>query len=285
MADEWPDLATPGWQEAAATLHMWSQIVGKTLLQFQPPVNHWWHITFQVSARGLVTPLIHAPGRAFDVELDLHEHALRVRADDGRQLGFALAPMTVAEFYRRYRALLAELGVDLRILARPVEVVEAIPFERDERHHAYDPAWARALAGALRSADAVLREFRGGFTGKASPVHFFWGGFDLAVTRFSGRPAPRHGGGIPNCADWVMVEAYSHEVSSCGFWPGSADFPQAAFYAYAYPEPDGFAAAPVRPAAAHYDTSWREFMLPYDAVRRAADPRADLLACLESTYA
>jgi Family of unknown function (DUF5996) len=285
MRDAWPDLATAGWLETATTMHMWSQIVGKTRLALEPMTSHWWQVPLYVTATGIATPVLHDGDRGFEVELDLVGHALRIRDDAGRTPSFALEPMTVADFLARYREALASIGVELRILARPTEVDPAIPFDRDDVHRSYDPAWATAFATALRRADAILKEFRGGFLGKVSPVHFFWGGFDLAVTRFSGRTAPPHPGGVPNCADWVMREAYSHEVSSAGFWPGNAQFPHAAFYAYAYPEPDGFARSPVRPEAARYDTTVREFILPYDAVRRSSDPRRDVLDFLATTYA
>jgi hypothetical protein len=284
MIEGWPDLALPGWIDTATTLQLWTQIVGKTRLALEPMQNHWWQVTLFVTPTGLTTPVLHDRGRAFTIELDLIGHALRVREHGGGTHGFALEPMTVAAFYRRYRDALAAIDVAPKILARPVEVVDAIPFERDEVHRSYDPAWASAFATALLRADAILKEFRGAFVGKASPVHFFWGGFDLAVTRFSGRPAPAHPGGIPNCADWVMREAYSHEVSSAGFWPGNAMLPEAAFYAYAYPEPAGFAKARLAPATARYDDTLREFILPYDAVRRSDDPQRDVLAFLESTY-
>jgi len=283
VTDAWPDLATPGWLDTASTLHMWTQIIGKTRLALEPLINHWWNVPMYVTARGLTTTCIHDGERAFEVELDLVGHALRIHRWEGTT-GFALEPMSVAEFYRRYRALLESIGVRPKILGRPVEVPEAIPFERDEVHHTYDASWATAFATVLLRVDAILKAFRRRFRGKASPVHFFWGGFDLAVTRFSGRPAPRHPGGIPNVADWVMHEAYSHEVSSAGFWPGSAWYPEAAFYSYAYAEPEGFARAEVRPAAAYYETGLGEFILPYAAVRRSADPRADVLAFLQSTY-
>lgn len=281
---EWPELGGGGWLDTATTLHMWSQIIGKTRLALEPMRNHWWQVPLYVSPCGLTTTMIHDGDRAFEVELDLVTHALRVRDATGRALSFALEPMTVAAFYRRYLATLESIGVTPRIVRRPVEVIEAIPFDEDEVHRSYDAAWATAFATALRNVDAILSEFRGGFIGKSSPVHFFWGAFDLAVTRFSGRRAPRHPGGIPNCPDRVMVEAYSHEVESAGFWPGDARFAEAAFYAYAYPEPEGFAAATVAPAAARYDTTLREFILPYEAVRRSPDPRRDVLAFLQSTY-
>ncbi len=284
MASTLPELGTPGWLQTVETLQMWTQIVGKTRLALEPMLNHWWQVPLYVSAVGLTTPVLYSGDRAFEVELDFVAHVLAIRDANGNAPSIALEPMTVAEFYRRYREALASIGVDVPILARPVEVEPAIPFERDELHHSYDPEWARAFGTALRSVDSIMREFRGAFQGKASPVHFFWGAFDLAVTRFSGRAAPPHPGGIPNCADWVMREAYSHEVSSAGFWPGNAQFPQAAFYSYAYPEPEAFAAATVRPEAAYYDATVHEFILPYEAVRRSADPRRELLAFLQSTY-
>jgi hypothetical protein len=283
VIDELPELETPGWLAVKTTLHLWSQIVGKTRLALEPMLNHWWQVTLMVTPTGLATPVMHQGARSLQVSFDLVDHALRVVDDAGRDHGFALAPMTVSAFYRRYRAALAAAGVHVKMRARPTEMVEAIPFADDETHGSYDRSWASAFARVLRTVDATLDEFRGRFIGKASPVHFFWGGFDLAVTRFSGRRAPRHPGGIPNCADWVMVEAYSHEVSSAGFWPGD-ETNGPAFYAYAYPEPPGFALAPLRPAAARYDAAVREFILPYADVRRAADPRGDVLAFLESTY-
>jgi hypothetical protein len=284
VTDAWPELGTKGWLQTATTLHMWSQIVGKTRLALEPMLNHWWQVTLYVTPRGLATPVLYDHERAFDVEFDFTGHALRIRDSDGRTPSFALEPMTVSEFHRRYRQALASIGVKLRIWPKPVEIVESIRFDEDVVHHSYDPAWARAFARALHSVDSVLKEFRGRFRGKASPVHFFWGGFDMAVTRFSGRTAPTHPGGIPNCADWVMQEAYSHEVSSAGFWVGNADAPEAAFYSYAYPEPEGFSGAQVRPETARYDTTLREFLLPYEAVRRSENPRSDVLAFLQSTY-
>jgi hypothetical protein len=280
----WPDLAKPGWLETVQTLQLWSQIVGKTRLASSPMVNHWWQVTLYATPVGLSTSLIHAGERAFEVELDLASSMLRLRDARGRTPSFPLEPMSVAQFYRKYRELLRSIDVELKIHDRPNEVLEAIPFERDEKHSAYDAEWARRFAAALLPIDAVLKEFRGEFLGKSSPVHFFWGAFDLAVTRFSGRSAPPHPGGIPNCPDRVMREAYSHEVSSAGFWPGDARFPEAAFYSYAYPEPAGFADAKVRPAAARYDTTLREHVLPYAAVRSASDPRRELRAFLDSTY-
>jgi hypothetical protein len=250
----------------------------------EPMLNHWWQVPLYVSACGLATPVLHDGDRAFETEFDLVRHALRVRNSEGQTESFPLEAMTVAEFYRRYRATLAEIGIELNIWPHPVEVPEAIPFADDGVHRSYDSAWASALFTVLLRSDAILKEFRGGFIGKASPVHFFWGGFDLAVTRFSGRTAPRYSGQIPNCPPWVMIEAYSHEVSSAGFWPGNAQFPEAAFYSYAYPEPKGFALAPIKPETARYDKTLSEFILPYDAVRRSADPKRDLKEFLQSTY-
>ena len=284
MNNGWPELATPGWLDTTTTLHMWSQIVGKTRMAREPMLNHWWQVPLYVTACGLGTPVLHDGDRAFEIEFDLVRHALRVRDSAGRTPSFPLEPMTVAEFYRRYAATLAEINVELDIWPHPVEVAEAIPFQGDELHRAYDRSWANALFTVLLRTDAILKEFRGGFIGKASPVHFFWGGFDLAVTRFSGRPAPRYAGVIPNCPPWVMIEAYSHEVSSAGFWLGNAQFPEAAFYSYAYPEPEGFANATVKPESARYDGTLREFILPYEAVRRSEHPRRDVQAFLQTTY-
>jgi hypothetical protein len=280
----WPDLDIPGWLDTATTVHMWTQIIGKTRLALAPPQNHWWHVPLYVTPCGLTTSVLIHRDRAFEVDLDLVGHALRVTDAEGRVSGFALEPMSVATFYRRYRDLLAGIGVDLAIRTRPVEVEVAIPFEQDDVHASYDPAWTRAFATALREADGILKAFRGGFVGKASPVHFFWGSFDLAVTRFSGRVAPPHPGGVPNTPDRVMRDAYSHEVSSAGFWPGNPQFPTAVFYAYAYPTPVGFAEAKVRPAGARFDPTLGEFVLPYAAVRASADPRGELHAFLQSTY-
>jgi hypothetical protein len=284
MSQAWPEMPKENWQQNGATLHMWSQIVGKTRMALAPFQNHWWQVTFYVTPTGLTTSVMEKGPLAIEVEFDFVGHALRARDARGRTASFPLEPMTVAEFYRRYREALRSLDLEVKIFPRPVEVQEAIRFAEDEVHRSYDPRWSVWLHQVLLLSDAVLKEFRGRFLGKSSPVHFFWGGFDLAATRFSGRTAPRHGGGVPNCADWVMWEAYSHEVSSAGFWPGAAVFPEPIFYSYAYPAPEGFAAARVRPAAARWEPTLGEFILPYDALRRAADPAADLRAFLESTY-
>ncbi len=283
-ADAWPELRLGDWRETYGTLHMWTQIVGKTRLALAPMENHWWQIALYVTPRGLTTSPMPHDTRTFSVTFDFIEHALVVQASDGATGGFALAPRSVAEFYREYMDTLRSLGLEVRIRPAPVEVVTAIPFGRDREHAAYDPDAARRCWRILVQADRVFKRFRGRFLGKASPVHFFWGSFDLATTRFSGRVAPKHPGGAPNCPDYVMVEAYSHECASAGFWPGSDALPEPAFYAYAYPEPPGYAQAPVRPDAAYYHPDVRELILPYDAVRTAASPDELLLEFLQSTY-
>jgi hypothetical protein len=283
--DAWPRLDLPGWEETARSLHLWSQTVGKTRLSLAPMENHWWQVPLYVSARGLATSPIPSGGRWFDVEMDLIAHELTIRASDGGVESMSLCEGPLKGFYDQYMDRLRALGFAVKIYPVTVEIPERVRLDADPRRCAYDPRWANAFFRALGAADHVLKTFRGRFVGKASPVHFFWGGLDLAVTRFSGRTAPPHPGGIPNVGDWVMREAYSHEVSSAGFWPGDPRYPQAAFYAYAYPEPAGFKDARVRPAAARYEPSLGEFLLPYEAVRTAADPAGDLLAFLEDTYA
>jgi hypothetical protein len=281
----WPALDYAAWRDSGTTLQLWTQIVGKLRLALSPWLNHGWQVPLYVSARGLATSAIHAgPGRLIEIEFDLVAHRLAIRSSDAAERGFPLAPMSVAAFHRRFLAELAALGVEARIHPRPNEVPDPIPFALDETHAAYEPAAVHALWRALTQADRVFRRFRSGFLGKASPVHLFWGAFDLAVTRFSGRAAPLHPGGIPGLPDAVTREAYSHEVSSAGFWPGNDAYPQAAFYSYAYPAPDGFAAAQVAPAAAVWSAEMGEWLLPYEAVRSAADPDAALLRFLETTY-
>jgi hypothetical protein len=280
--EAWPELTLSTWQDSRDTFHRFAQIVGKVRLALEPMRNHWWQITLYVSARGLTTSLMPAGARGLEIEFDLVDHVLDLRTTDGRREQVALTPRSVADFYEATMAALDRLGIRVSILARPVEVIDATPFLEDHQHHSYDATAINRFWRALVQAHRVMTRFRGGFVGKASPVHYFWGGNDLAVTRFSGRPAPKHPGGVPNCADWVMELAYSHEVSSCGFWPsGSAE---GSFYAYAYPEPSGFAAWPVVPDASYYDASLGEFILPYRAVRTADDPDATLLAFLQSTY-
>jgi hypothetical protein len=263
---------------------MWLQIVGKVRMALTPPVNHWWHAPLYVSPRGLTTSAIPYGDSDFELEFDFVEHRLTVT--DGRPGAFAmdLRPRSVADFYREFLAGLRRRGIEVTIFAKPAEVADAIPFADDEVHASYDPVHAEMCWRGLVQADRVLKRFRSGFVGKQSPVHFWWGAFDLASTRFSGRAAPEHPGGAPNCADWVMQEAYSREVWSAGWWPRSEP-PGPSFYAYAYPEPDGYKTARVRPGDGGYDAMLGEFVLPYDAVRQAHDPDAAVLAFLRSTYA
>jgi hypothetical protein len=282
MSEPWPDLTLAGWEDTRDTLHMWTQVVGKVRLALEPMINHWWQVTLYVSARGLTTSLMPAGDRGLEIEFDFVDHVLDLRTTDGARRQVPLEPRSVASFYQATMAGLADIGVPVTINTGPQEVVEAIPFDKDEVHRSYDPAAVhRFWLGLVRMHDVLLR-FRSGFIGKASPVHFFWGGADLCTTRFSGRPAPRHRGGVPNCPDWVQELAYSHEVSSCGYWPGGGG--EGAFYAYAYPEPLGFAGWAVEPAEAYYDADLGEFLLPYTAVRTASDPDQALLAFFQSTY-
>jgi Family of unknown function (DUF5996) len=280
----WPEFPLSPWRSTYDTLHMWSQIVGKTRLALAPMENHWWQTALYVTARGLTTSPMPHGSMTFDVEFDFLSHDLLVRTSTGAKRSFPLAPMTVADFFVQYMRLLAELGINPSIHPTPVEVVTAIPFAKDTQHSGYDRDAAQCCWRILAATQRVMKIFRGRFTGKQSPVHFFWGSFDLAATRFSGRRAPRHPGGAPNCPDWVMVEAYSHECSSCGFWPGDGDTVQPAFYAYAYPEPDGYAQRRAEPDAARYDPKAREFLLPYAALRAMPDPDEMLLRFLQSTY-
>jgi hypothetical protein len=278
----WPELTLSAWEETRDTLQLWTQVVGKIRLALEPMINHWWQVPLYVSARGLTTSLMHVGGRGLEIDFDFIDHVLDLRTSEGRLLTVALEARSVASFYRATMDALDELGIQVEILARPVELPEAIPFAEDDRHHSYDGAAAQRFWMALLQSHRVMTRFRGRFVGKVSPVHFFWGGADLAVTRFSGRPAPKHAGGVPNCADWVMELAYSHEVSSCGYWPGGDG--EGIFYCYAYPEPEGFADWPTEPDASYYDAGLGEFVLPYTAVRTAADPEATLLAFFQSTY-
>jgi hypothetical protein len=279
---QWPELTLVDWADTRETVHRWTQVVGKVRLALEPWVNHWWQIPFYVSARGLTTSMMHATDRSLEIEFDFIDHVLAMRTTHGEQRLIGLEPRSVADFADEALSVLAELGVVVDILGRPVEIPDATPFADDTAHASYDRAAIERFWRALVEIDRVLDRFRGRFIGKASPVHFFWGGFDMAATRFSGRTAPRHPGGVPNCADWVMHDAYSHEVSSCGYWPGGSE--EGSFYSYAYPEPDGFSALRVAPADAYYDGTLMEFILPYRAVRTAADPDATLLAFLQSTY-
>ena len=265
---DWPSLQFNDWKETCDTLHMWSQVVGKVRLALEPRVNHSWHVALYVSPRGLTTSAMPLPERTrrIELELDFLDHVLVARSSDGRSGRLPLVGQSVRDFYRGVLGLLDDIDARVRIWPVPVETSDATPFDADTRPRQYDREYVRRFWLTLMRTDLLLRQFRGRFIGKASPVHFFWGSFDLAVTRFSGRPAPPHPGGVPNLADWVVREAYSHEVSSCGFWPGSAATGDAAFYAYAYPEPAGFSTYPVDVAGAYYDTTLREFILPYEAV-------------------
>jgi hypothetical protein len=278
----WPALPLAEWQDTRDTLHLWTQVVGKVRLALAPPVNHWWHVPLYVDSVGLTTSVMPYGDIGVEVVLDLTAHELLIRTTTGGRRRMALEPRSVADFTQEFRADLAELGLDVPIHPVPVELVEAIPFAEDTVHASYDPDAVHRFWTSLVSAQRVLSRFRGGFRGKASPVHFFWGAFDLAVTRFSGRSAPPHPGGVPNCPDRVMTEAYSDEVSSCGYWPGGAA--EGVFYAYAYPEPAGYRQRPVVPATASFDEALGEFVLPYADVRAAPDPDALLLDFLASAH-
>jgi hypothetical protein len=245
-------------------------------------VNHWWQVTLYVSSRGLTTSLMHTADRGLEIEFDFLDHVLDIRCTDGQRRRVPLTSGSVADFYSSTLTALAELGIVVKINTTPSEIADVVPFTEDRRHREYDTEWAQRFWTVLVHADRVLDRFRSAYLGKSSPVHFFWGGADLAVTRFSGRTAPLHPGGVPNCPDWVQQLAYSHEVHSVGYWPGGS--PEGSFYAYAYPEPDGFSAWPVRPDAAYYDADLGEFLLPYEAVRTADDPDELLLSFCQSTY-
>jgi hypothetical protein len=282
--ERWPELPYAAWKDTGATLQLWTQIVGKTRLMLTPWLNHAWHVTLRVTARGLVTPLISTAEQDFQIEFDFVDHVLWLRTAGGHSRQVMLRPMAVAEFYGEYLHALSELGIAVRISETPNEVTDAIAFDRDTTHAAYDREYANRFWRVLLRSHEVFSHFRTAFLGKASPVHFFWGSFDLAVTRFSGRHAPLHPGGVPHLSDAVVREAYSHEVSSAGFWPGGGAIDYPAFYSYAYPAPDGFASAAVRPAQAFFSRELGEFILPYDAVRTASDPKTALMEFLQSTY-
>jgi hypothetical protein len=279
----WPELVFPTWRDTAATLQLWSQIVGKVRLTLTPWVNHGWQVPLYVTARGLGTSPIPIGYEILEIEFDFISHRLVAHSSDGKEGALPLKPQTVADFYRAVMDLLKSMGVTVKINEMPNEVANPIRFSRDQTHAAYDAVAAYRFWRTLIQVDRIFKLFRSGFLGKASPIHFFWGSFDLATTRFSGRPAPPHPGGVPGLPDPVTREAYSHEVSSAGFWPGSDGFPRAAFYSYAYPEPTGFRARAVTPGA-YFDASLEEFILPYDAVRMAADPDSLLLDFLSTTY-
>lgn len=280
----WPALPYSDWKETCKTLHMWTQIVGKVRLVLSPWVNHSWHVTLYLTARGLTTSPIFFGTRVLQIDFDFVDHVLRLQTGEGIKKNIKLAPKSVATFYREVIDALGELEIEVKLNTTPNEVDPAIPFEENETDSAYDSGYANRFWRVLLQSDRVFKEFRSGFCGKCSPVHFFWGSFDLAVTRFSGRRAPPHPGGIPHLPDTVTREAYSHEVSSLGFWPGNEMMPEPIFYSYAYPEPRGFSEAKVQPAAAGYNAQVKEFVLPYEAVRSAASPDDTLLQFARSTY-
>ena len=280
--DSWPELKFAEWQDTYATLHMWTQVVGKIRLKQTPVVNHWWNVPLYVSASGLTTSAMSYKERLFEIEFDFIDHELVIKSSDGAQKRLGLRPQSVAAFYDEVMSALRELGINIEIWSMPVEVPNPIRFEADHEHASYDAEYANRFWRALVKIDEVLKEFRATFIGKVSPVHFFWGSFDMAVTRFSGRPAPERPG-----ADLITQEAYSHEVISHGFWPGNKDM-EAAFYSYTAPEPPGLAEAKVRPAATFYSKEQKEFFLPYEEVRKpdnSGSPEKTLMDFLQTTYA
>ncbi len=282
----WPRLALDDWAPTQATLHRWAQIVGKTRLALAPMQNHWWQVVLYVTGRGLTTSPIPYDGRTFDVSFDFTGHKLIARTSDGDVRTLPLVPQSVADFFAAYMSMLGSLGIDVKIMPVPVELADTLPFAEDHTHASYDPDAAHRCWQILVHADRALKEFRGRFIGKSSPSHFWWGAFDISCTRFSGRPAPPHPGGIPNTPDFVTREGYSHECISAGWWPGTVGAPVAepAFYAYSYPEPAGCDAAPVRPEAAYYHPDMHEWILPYERVRSAPDPERAVLEFFQSTY-
>ena len=280
----WPELPLSAWSGTCETVHRWTQVAGKITLALTPLVNHWWNVTLLATARGLSTPPLPWQGSTFTIDFDFVEHRVHIRSSRGAAQGFRLEAMSVAQFYAELMACLQRLDIHVHIWTMPSEIADAVPFDRDYANAAYDAVWVERFWQALAQSDRVLRQFRARFIGKVSPVHFFWGSFDLAVTRFSGRPAPPPAGETPNVAAWVMQEAYSHEVSSCGFWPGNGGYGRAAYYVYAYPEPEGYGASPLATPGAFYDRGLGQFILPYDAVRTASDPDAILSGFLQETY-
>jgi len=282
--DIWPALPFSEWKATAKTLHMWTQIVGKIRLALTPWINHSWHVTLYLTARGLTTSPVPFGTGVFEIRFDFVSHELRLLSSDGLLKVIPLVPQTVAQFYGAVMSALRDLGIEAHFSTTPNEVDPAIPFEKNETDAAYDPEYANHFWRVLLQSDRVFKEFRSDFCGKCSPIHFFWGSFDLAVTRFSGRPAPPHPGGIPHLPDAVTREAYSQEVSSLGFWPGNEMMPDPIFYSYAYPEPRGFSEAKVQPAFASYNAQLKEFVLPYEQMRKSESPEASLLAFARSTY-
>ncbi|MEJ2643578.1 MAG: DUF5996 family protein [Gammaproteobacteria bacterium] len=282
--EAWPSLPYADWKNTYETLHLWTQIVGKIRVAQTPWVNHQWHVALYPTARGLATSSIPDQGRTFEIEFDFINHALDIRSSDGRSVAVPLTEGSVAEFHAAVLGALNRLDIDVQIHSTPNEIPGAVPFREDKAHRAFVPEQAQRFWQALLQVDRVFKRFRSGFLGKASPVHFFWGSFDLAVTRFSGRPAPAHPGGVPGLPDAITREAYSHELSSAGFWPGGGAVDYPAFYSYAYPEPPNFRFTTVAPREAFFHEQLGEFLLPYEAVRTAANPDAVLLAFLRSTY-
>jgi hypothetical protein len=282
---QWPALPFPAWSETCGTLHLWTQIAGKVIMALTPLINHWWNVTFHVTSRGMIKRAIPHPGGVFDIVFDFIDHRVAIAASDGRVESILLRPMTVADFYAAFMERLRRLGIEVDITNMPCEIEDCVPFDRDRQHAQYDPAYVSTFHQALIQADRVMNRFRGRFLGKCSPVHFFWGSFDLAVTRFSGRTAPPPKSHTPHVDEWIMAEAYSHECSSCGFWPGNGGFGQAAFYVYAYPEPERYGDARLSMSEGAYNKDVGQFILPYDAVRQARDPDALLLSFLQETYA
>jgi hypothetical protein len=282
--ETWPELPFEKWKDTCATVHMWTQIVGKIRLVQTPWTNHSWHVTLYLTARGLTTSPIPHGSSIFEIRFDFIDHELRILKNDGATRVIKLEPQSVTKFYHAVMTALNELKLPVKIDMLPNEIENPIRFDEDEVHRSYDPEYANRFWRALAQSDRVFKAFRSRFCGKCSPVHFFWGSFDLAVTRFSGRPAPQHPGGIPHLPDAITREAYSQEVSSLGFWPGNAAMPTPIFYSYAYPEPKGFSEARIKPAAAVYNSQIKEFVLPYDAVRTAKSPDETLLEFAQSTY-
>jgi hypothetical protein len=284
VAGAWPELPYAAWRDTSETLHLWTQIVGKIRLARTPWLNHSWHVTLYVTARGLTTSPIPDGSRTFQIDFDFIDHVLRIATSDGQQGLVPLVPQPVASFYAAVTAALGQAGIEVDIDDMPNELPDPVRFRDDHVHASYDSDAAHRFWQVLRQADRIFARFRTGFLGKSSPVHFFWGSFDLAVTRFSGRPAPRHPGGVPHLSDRVAQEAYSHEVSSAGFWPGGGGIDYPAFYSYAWPAAEAFRTSPVQPEAAFFSEALGEFILPYEAVRSSADPETTLLDFLQSTY-
>jgi len=283
--ERWPELPYAAWADTAVTLQLWTQVVGKVRLALTPWLNHSWHVALYVTARGLTTGPMPAGGRTLQIDFDFIDHVLWLRTSDGQFRQIMLKPTPVAEFYAGVMIALKELGIGVTIRTMPCEIPDCIPFDYDIKHASYDADYANRFWRVLAATYDVMAHFRTGFLGKSSPVHFFWGSFDLAVTRFSGRKAPPHPGGVPHLPDAVAREAYSHEVSSAGFWPGGGAIDYPAFYSYAYPAPEGFSQAAVAPGAAFFSAKLGEFLLPYDSMRLARDPDAALMDFLQSTYA